>query len=538
MRITGFLPTLMIIALSAGAAAAAAEQSPPRDIITSTDGVSIRGQVLAISGDGRVSIQSESGVAEMNLLAINRVILNAGREATPPYLNGTVRLRLADGSRITGKIREARGEIIVIENDYCTAAVRLRGIASISFGPNRAALPRPGDASDIIVIVYQPDVTVKCRIISISDNRVHFKIGEAEHSALFDHVIAVAFARPDSPPVREAEGWYASVRMTNGDLLAGTLEEMDGGALTLLTRYAGEVILKREAVERISFSPLSGFSCGDLLVSDPAGGRVVMFGGDGRQLWEYRGACGGSDVLELPDGRIVAVSDFADKLQLLTGAGREIGDIMPLLKRLESVALLENGDYLVAEGAGGGLAEVTPGSHTVAHYFQGQIGADPVVRMTAAGEVLLVDGKNRVSRWSLEEKRMTWSVTVDGARGVADMGSGETAVVGKDALIVFGKDGKEKWRAKADFPPYRRVGICVTRDGGILIPVARREEGAGVNEYTTVIVEYSPDGEKVREIPLEGRGFPVSSIQQSQQHSSCPPEFSNRKGNGTQGEQV
>jgi len=61
---------------------------------------------------------------------------------------------------------------------------------------------------------------------------------------------------------------------------------------------------------------------------------------------------------------------------------------------------------------------------------------------------------------------------------------------------------------------------------------------ARVNEYTTVIVEYSPDGEKVREIPLEGRGFPVSSVQQSQRHSSRPPEFSNKKGSKAKGEQV
>ena len=524
MRITVLLLMLMIIAIGADVNASAAEQAAPRDIITSTDGASVRGQILAISSDGRISIKAEDGaVAEMNLLNVTRIILNAGREQPPVYLNGTVSLRLAAGSRITGKIKETSGETVVIENDYCTATVRLLGITGISFGTNRA-LPRIDGTSDAIVIIYQPALEVKCKVISIGDNKVKFKVGDTVHTALFEHVVGIAFARPDVPPgAREADGWYASVRMANGDRLAGTVEKMDGGALTLLTQYAGAVALKREAVERMSFSPTIAFSCGNLLISDAVGGRVVLFSDDGKELWEYRGACAGSDALELPSGRIIAVSDFADKLKALSSAGKEIGDIKPLLKRLESVTLLENGDYLVAEGAGGCLAEVTPDSHIVQRFFQGQIRTDPVVRTTFDGEALLVDGKDRVSRWSLAEKRMTWSLSVDGARGAADMGNGEIAVAGKDALIVFGRNGKEKWRAKADFPPYRRVGICVTRDGDILIPVVRREEGADPNIYTTVIVEYSPDGEKLREIPLEGRGFPVSSIQQSQQHSSRLP---------------
>jgi hypothetical protein len=352
---------------------------------------------------------------------------------------------------------------------------------------------------------------------------VKFRIGRAAHTAARGRVIAVAPAGSEAPP-RGPEGWYAAVLLVNGDRLVGTIEKMDNATLTILTRCAGEITLKRGDVERMNFSPSPAYSPGGFLVSDPRNGRVALFDGDGNKLWECKNVCAGCDALELPDGGVVAVSDFVDRVKVLAANGGEVRTVRPALKRIVSAALMDNGDWLVAVGAGGSLAEVTPGGHIVRRFFQGQIRPDPVVRMTLDGEVLLVDGKDRVSRWLLEENRMTWSITVNGVLGAADLGGGRTAVAVRDALIVFDADGKEIWRVKAAFTQFRRVGICVTREGTILIPTARSIEDPNPQAYETVVEEYSRDGEKLGEIPLEDSGFPVSSLRQTRAPSPLKEE--------------
>jgi len=505
---------LAIAALVPGARTFAADAATPDSIIT-TDGATVRGRVLGIAAAGTIKMEGGGVVSEVSILAAKRVNLNAGREFPPDYVKVFITFHLADGSRITASIKEWRDEAVVVENGYCSATIARRAIVSIAFGPFQfMPLPRNEGPDDVIVIADRPDVKVKCKILSVSDSEARFKIGETEHSAPLFYVVAVAPAAPDAPPRPDAGGWYASVRMANGDHLVGAVEGMDEDSLRLVTRHAGAIAVKRAAVNGMNFSTSALFSAGEFLVTDPSGGRVALFSSDGAMIWQYNGACAGSDAAALPDGTFLIVSDFADSIKLLTPNGKEARTVKPALKRIETVALLENGNYLAAEGTGGRLVEITPEGHFAREFFNGQIQAGPVVRAMPGGEVLLVDGTNRVSRWSLAEKKLTWSITVEGVLGAADMGQGEVAVAAKDALILFDKDGKEKWRVQAQYPKYRRVGICVTADGTIVIPVTRwwmDEQGKG---YKTCLAEYSPDGRKLRETPLQGNGFPVSSLHQ------------------------
>jgi hypothetical protein len=516
--ITTIMFALMILAAFASPERAIGADAAPLDAVISLDGATVRGRITRITADGRLTMRNadDSGASEMNLLRVKRIVLNPGRELQRDYFTGAVAFHLADGSRITGSIKEWRDDAVEVVNDYCSATIPRRAITSASIDVNRAVmLPRSEGADDIIVVREKPDVRQKCKILSFSDSEVKFKIGDTTHTAPLNQVVGVAPGGSDMPPrKRDADGWYAAVRMANGDRLSGLVQKMDGAALTLLTRYAGAVALKREAVDRLDFSASSAFSYGGLLVSDPVGGRVAMFNDEGRILWESPGASCGSDATALSNGQVLTVSDFADTVKRLAANGRAINALDAGLKRLTSIALLDNGDCLVAEGRGGALYRITPNGKIVAKFFENQVRADPYIRTMVDGKVLLVDGKNRVSKWSLEENRMIWSFTVEDVRGAADLGGGRIAVLTKNALLVVDEYGKEKWRLKADIPDFRRVGVCITHDGNILFPVTRQWVSEERRGKTTVILTYSPDGEKMREVPLEGEGFPVASLEQ------------------------
>ncbi|RKY27527.1 MAG: hypothetical protein DRP79_03205 [Planctomycetota bacterium] len=511
-RLIIFFPLLV---LAGGFSLSADEKTAPVDVVALIEGGSFRGHVLSVTEDGRLRFrpgESES-VTELNVTAVRHIALNTERNLPGDYLKRRTILHLSDGSRITGSIEDWRADSVVIKNEYCAATILKCGITDISFTTDSETfLPYNSGKSDVIVLRENPDEKVECEILSISDLHVRYRVKGEERSAGFNAVCAVALAGSEKPVGKGAKnGWYAMVRVINRDRLVGTLAEMDKSALTLLTRYAGLVSLKRNLLDKVAFSDSPSFSYGNLLVTYCSNGVVAMYDSSGKRLWKYGKCSSPWDAVELPDGDIlVAPYNQGRSLWLLSNKGEDVKKIAQNLSEPISVVLLENGNYLTSEYSHACLVEVTPNGAIKQRYLQGRMSNGVHIELARDDCVVTANGGNRVTKWSLKSNKVVWRKDgLQGAYGAVELGNGCIAVMEYNIkkVRVFDKNGNEKWSVNTN---YNHYGVGVTPDGNALIPVMQRRN----NRNVTVIIEYSPDGKKLREIPLQEEVMRISSIRQ------------------------
>ena len=511
------LLSIAALALAGGFLIAAEEEAVPVDIVTVLDGKSFRGHILSITEDGLARLKSggDDAVKKLDVTTIRHISLNTERNLPRDYLKRRVILHLSDGSRITGSFKEWHDDSVVIRNEYCTTTILKRGITDMSFAlKSEVFLPYNDGESDILVLEEKPDEKLNCEIVVVRELDLKYKTDGKEHGVGFNGVRAVSLAGSEKPLRKtERDGWYAAVEMQNRDRLVGTLIGMDEETLTLLTRYTGPVSLKRILVNKVSFSDSLLFSSGNILITCANNNLVIMHDSAGKQLWEYKGCRNPWDAITLPDGNILVPSYSQDmSLRVLSPQGKEIRKLTPAgIKTPISAVVLENGNYLVAELNKASLAEVTPDGKIKRRYFEGKVPNPIHIELTRDGEVLIAhSGQNYVSKWSLKDEKMTWRKDgLGNSCGAVELGNGYIAVMeyGSRRVRVFDKDGNAKWTVNTNGPFY---AIGVTPDGNALIPVLQNRN----NRSYTILVEYTPTGEKVREITLREGAWQLSSIRQ------------------------
>ncbi len=504
------------LALAGGFLIAAEEKTAPVDIVTILDGKSFRGHILSITEDGLVRFKSggDDAVKRLDVTTIRHISLNTERNLPWDYLKRRVILHLSDGSRITGEFKEWHDDSVVIRNEYCTTTILKRGITDISFAHTAEVfLPYNDGESDILVLEEKPDEKLNCEIIVVRKLDLKYKTDGKEHRIGFNGVRAISLAGSEKPLRKtKRDGWYAAVEMQNRDRLVGTLIGMDEETLTLLTRYTGPVSLERSLVNKVSFSDSLRFSSGNILITCTNNNLVVMYDSAGKQLWEYKGCQNPRDAITLPDGNILVPSISQDmSLRVLSPQGKELRKLTPGINNPISIVMLENGNYLVAEHTRASLAEVTPDGKIKRRYFEGKVPYPIHITLTRNGEVLIAHGgQNYVSKWSLKDEKMIWRKDgLSNPYGAVELGNGFIAVMehGNRRVVVFDKKRNVGWTVNTNYSFY---AVGVTPDGNALIPVLQNRN----NRPYTILVEYTPTGEKVREITLREGAWRLSSIRQ------------------------
>jgi WD40 repeat protein len=286
---------------------------------------------------------------------------------------------------------------------------------------------------------------------------------------------------------------------------------MDENTLTLLTRYAGVVSLKRKLLDRVVFSDSLSFSSGRYLVTDYNGTRVILFNNEGKRIWEYTGCRGPWDAVWLPDGKILVSSCNDGSLTVFSEDGKLIKQLRPGLRSPRGLVVLDNGNYLVAEYSGGCLAEVTPDGKIKERYFSGDVQGPMALRMTQNGNFIVAERRaRRVTIRSLKTKKTLWSKDgLNSVYGVQQLGNGCVAVSWGASLVrVYDADGKERWNVNTRCTVY---DVGVTAAGDAIIPVLKTVGGKNV----IVLTECScDDGKVLREVPLEGAVSGMASLVQ------------------------
>lgn len=507
------LVLLALLAVAGPRSLSAEGDAPVADLVRTAGGEQLQGRILSVSEDGRVKILPENSetVVETDVASLKVIDLNAQRRLPRDYFKRRAVFRLSDGARITGTIKEWGGDFVTITNEYCTASIARQGIVGMAFGSFDSAVPYNEGKSDIIVLNEKPDEKVECEVISVSELHVKFKAGGAEREAGQADVRLISFAGAEKPARRgEKNGWYAGVSVANGDRMTGVLSCMDEETLTLITQYAGALSLKRKLLDKVAFSDSPVFSSGRFLVCDLNGNRVTACNDEGKAIWEYRGCQNPWDAIWLDNGTALVVSMDDNSIRILDEAGKEITKIQPGLSSPRAAVLLENGNYLVAEQDGNSLAEVTPGGEIKARHFSGDVINPMRIRLTRDGEVLVAEyGINRVTKRSLATGKTTWSrENLSGIYGAREMGNGYVAVLSDQGRSVraYDRDGNEKWKVNTNYNFY---DVGVTPEGNAIVPVKKNVNGRDCVVLTECSCE---DGKVVRETPLEGRTFNLSSI--------------------------
>ena len=484
------------------------ETNAPVDVLTMNDGRLFKGYVTGIAG--LISIRGENGgpVTQIQPAGTRRIDFAGAHTEPTDYSRDAAFLHLPEGSHITAKVKWLRDGSVMIENDYCSGAIPLKGISSISFGINRhVVLPRnDDDTADIAVLAQKPDEKVKCVVTGVYDYGVELRIGGRHSQIGFSDLVAIAPAGSMKyAPDIHAQGPYVMAVMANGDRIIGKMGKMDEKTFSIGTPCAGEIVVKREFINSLEFSQSCLFSRHHLLITDAKGRQVIMLNEDGKVIWQHKGHVTPTDAVVLEDDSILVVSNEQEALVILSPEGKEIRTYGVGFAYPMSAALLPNGNYLVAEYNGNRLAEVTPQGGVKGYYLKGQLLAPRSIRSTSDGCFLVLDGGNsRIVKYSYNEDKIVLSMEVNNAQGMAELPNGAIAVMlrGND-LVVFDKAGLEKWRvATGCFSQ----GIAVTAEGNVIFCVK------GSNGLM-VLAEYSPDGKKLREIPLPDPGCEVASIQ-------------------------
>ncbi|RKY28113.1 MAG: hypothetical protein DRP79_02585 [Planctomycetota bacterium] len=494
----------------------AEEEAGAVDVVRTVANERLTGRILFITEDGRVGLKLGDGetVTELDLASIHGIRLNTQRKLPERYFKYGAIFHLSDGTRITGKVEKWGEDFVTIRNEYCRAVIDRRGIISIAFGEKDVTAPHNTGESDIIVLNDKPDVKLECKIISLEGWHVTYKVDGSEHRLACIDVRSIAPAGSDEPVGKsEKGGWYACVRLDNRDRVPGTITGMDENTLTLLTRYAGVVSLKRKLLDRVIFLDSLSFSSGRYLVTDYNGNRVILFNNEGKRIWEYTGCRGPWDAVWLPDGKILVSSCDDGSLTVLSEDGKLIRQFRPGLRSPRGLVVLDNGDYLVAEYAGACLTEVTPDGKIKERYFSGDVQGPMALRMTQNGNFIVAERRaRRVTIRSLKTRQTIWSKDgLNNVYGAQQLGNGYVAAVFyglSPAVRVYDAKGKERWSMNTRGVVY---DVGVTAAGDAIIPVLKTVGGKNI----IVLTECScDDGKVLREVPLEGMVSRMASLVQ------------------------
>lgn len=441
-------------------------QDPERLVLA--DRTELRGAATAVDDSGAVRFRDRASGREL-AVAPEEIARLSFSEAPPVRDPAAEQVRLHLGGSLSGRIRSADAEAVVLEHPAGTLRVRRDHVRALVFAPLGGALPEiREEAADVLVRESDDGRSLTAdygRLASAGDS-LAFVVGGETRTHARAKVRQVILHRGGATPDASA-GWFAKAVFRNGDRIVGMLRSFTPEKVGLFAPALGTVEVPKASLQAISFVPQSRLSIGNLLVCDQAG--VREFDRQGRELWSYTQSVQYAwSARKLDNGNVLIANTNYNQVLEVKPSGKTGGEIVWRLDQVSypyDAVRLENGNTLVAEYAANRVAEYD--ARTRAPVWQHAANNPSSVQVLDNGRLLIasVHQVTEVDRAGTEQ----WRLTAPGIRAhrAARLESGNTLVTDHRGQVVeFDADSKRVWTAQGLQRPVQAIRL---EDGNTLI---------------------------------------------------------------------
>ena len=294
----GFTIVISLLALALLCAPIAAQTDThkplPRDVAVDCSGNRTEGHIRAIDEDGTVHF-ADDRIADLS--QIERIVFNTSNPLPPEAIRRALIYRLVDGTAFNAKLVAWSDDRVTLRTEFAgeivVSADVLRGVECVL----NFRLPREGRTDHDIVITAKEEIV--CDVLPFKTEqdsygkslvcKIEYTVDGKTQSLPVRDVKGILFHNQDTlDPAEMPEGWYASVRLVNGDQFYGVLDGFAEGRLHLVTRCAGEVIFERRYLAEVAFSKRLGLDRANLLVCDQRTRQVFELDESLRTAWTYQ----------------------------------------------------------------------------------------------------------------------------------------------------------------------------------------------------------------------------------------------------------
>ncbi|HYF00407.1 MAG TPA: PQQ-binding-like beta-propeller repeat protein [Planctomycetota bacterium] len=448
-------------------ALATAQAAEPGERLVLSDRTELRGLAAAVDDAGAVRFRDRASGRELAVAPeeIGRIVFSDELPVRDPAAE---QLRLHLGGTLSGRVRSADAEAVILEHPAGTLRVRRDGIRAIVLGPLGGAAPELKEEPADILLREGDDGTPTAeygRLKAIGET-VSFAVGEETRTYPRAKVRQIllhrAGATADPPP-----GWFAKAVFRNGDRVIGVLRSFTADKVGLFVPPLGDVEFPKAAVQALAFVPQARLSIGNLIVCDQAG--VREFDRQGRELWAYTQSVQYAwSARKLDNGNVLIANTNYNQVLEVKPSGRNGGEIVWRLDQVSypyDAIRLENGNTLVAEYAANRVAEYD--ARTKAAVWQHRANTPSSIQVLENDRVLIgsVHQVVEVDRQGKEQ----WKLTAPGVRAhrALRLENGHTLVTDHRGQVVeFDSGSKRMWVVQGLQRPVQAIRL---EDGNTLI---------------------------------------------------------------------
>ena len=292
----GFTIVISLLALALLCTPIVAQDKPdtaPRDAVYDVSGGCHKGRIETIDEDGTVHFADGHTAAISEVACIN---FNTDHPLPAEALRRELIYRLVDGTAFTAKLAAWNGDRVVLRTEFAGDIVLdakiLRGVeCSLGFH-----LPKEGRTDHDVIITAEEEIVCDVQPLKTEKDsygkslvcKIEYVVGGKTQSLPVGRIKGIVYRNRDPlDPAEIPEGWYANVRLINGDRFYGTLDGFADGKLRLVTRCAGMMAIERRYIAEVVFSKSLGSSTRNLLVCDFGRRKVVELDAAMQVVWSY-----------------------------------------------------------------------------------------------------------------------------------------------------------------------------------------------------------------------------------------------------------
>jgi len=507
-----FVIAFAIMLVSYGAPARTEGEAPatPADMVILSDGDAQTGYVTDITPDGIVTLATEFS-AKPTELALSR-ISTMNFNMKDPDLAKRIRkgwiFYLADGARITGRLKSWADDFITVRIDYgAEIKIPRSGLLRISTGGNDFFGQSEGDKPVLYLVNSDQKVTGTLKEVN-GDKIVLAGATEQEFHIFEVQGIALPPAKP--LPILDENatlGWYAFVELPNADRLIGQIDKLSDGTLYLTTQYCGVMEITRNDIARISFNTSMRQAFGNTLITDSGRSVVIEVDPEGKEVWTHKCA-GPTDARMLSNGDVLITSAQTGTVFEVDRRGNTVW-IKNGLENPVAAVCLPNGNIAVAEAGKFRIIIFDRQGNQVKTLLEGKIQPN-WIDATPQGTILATDEGGTALEVDMNSD-VLWAMPQLARPTCARMlPSGEIAVLesATSKIRIFKKPNVLVRSIDAGYGGQRSFKVLA--NGNILII----QHMPGDNVSNPIIREIDPaEGKTVRETKIQSAGYVnISSI--------------------------
>ena len=291
----------------------------PTDSLQAIGEHKLYGEIHEITEDGEIRMKAtfsssayhKSRSVSYNTGQIRYMCFNIrGKTLPQPELQPCPYFHLIDGSIVCMDNITWENDTLTIKTSYSTdIKVPKRFLQFVTLANRKPLLPPENTKGSDFILWDEPTKTgghikskIKCKILSIKRTlQAGREVNQFELDCLVNgkeqvirgiNFLYAAFNTENLAKVKKAsKGFYAQVRMLNGNLLKGVLGKMKDGKIHLITQLMGEVVIDKAYVDEIYFTEKLTPDSEKLLICDSSNHKVMEFalelGQEPKKVWTY-----------------------------------------------------------------------------------------------------------------------------------------------------------------------------------------------------------------------------------------------------------